>query len=174
MAEFKLFSIRQDSTIVAVDVLDAPFPVLKSFGQRTCKHESRLPVFLWRTEWYLDANVFFLSFFVSEVIETGTLQTLVMTSVIIEQGCLFDCWDKCVLPEMYEFNLQSCEAGCRPKAKAMPACIGVQVSLFSSDLESCSLLLFLGVEFERFFLSQYESICSEVMKDTAVLSKVTT
>ena len=122
-----------------------------------------------------DANVFFLSFFVSEVIETGTLQTLVMTSVIIEQGCLFDCWDKHVLQEMYEFNLQSCEAGCRPKAKAMPACIGVQVSLFSSDLESCSLLLFLGVEFERFFFwSQYESICSEVVKDTAVLSKVTT
>jgi len=113
---------------------------------------------------------------VSEVIETGTLQTLVMTSVIIEQGCLFDCWDKHVLQEMYEFNLQSCEAGCRPKAKAMPACIGVQVSLFSSGLESCSLLLFLGVEFERgfLFLNQYESICSEVMKDTAVLSKVTT
>ena len=82
-----------------------------------------------------DANVFFWSFFVSEVIETGTLQTLVMTSVIIEQGCLFDCWDKHVLQEMYEFNLQSCEAGCRPKAKAMQACFGVQVSLISSDPE---------------------------------------
>ena len=123
-----------------------------------------------------DANVFFLSFFVSEVIETGTLQTLVMTSVIIEQGCLFDCWDKHVLQEMYEFNLQSCEAGCRPKAKAMQACFGVQVSLISSDPELCSLLLFWGVEFESgfFFWSQYESVCSEVMKDTAVLSKVTT
>ena len=41
MAEFKLFSIRQDSTIVAVDVLGASLPVMKSFGQRTCKHESR-------------------------------------------------------------------------------------------------------------------------------------
>ena len=111
-----------------------------------------------------------------EVIETRTLQTLVMTSVIIEQGCLFDCWDKRVLPEMYEFNLQSCEAGCRPKAKAMPACIGVQVSLFSSDSESRPLLLFLVLNLKEGydFFSQYESVCSEVMKDTAVLSKVTT
>ena len=101
MAEFKLFSIRQDSTTVAVDVLDAPFPVMKSFGQRTCKHESRHPVFFYGEQsGILMPMSFFLSFFVSEVIETGTLQTLVMTSVIIEQGCLFDCWDKCVLPEM--------------------------------------------------------------------------
>ena len=110
---------------------------MKSCGQRTCKHKSKHHVFFGDGEQRgtFDANVFFLSFFVSEVIETGTLQTLVMTSVIIEQGCLFDCWDKHVLPEMYEFNLQSCEAGCRPKAKAMPACIGVQVSLISSDPE---------------------------------------
>ena len=150
---------------------------MKSCGQRTCKHKSKHHFFFGDGEQRgtFDANVFFLSFFVSEVIETGTLQTLVMTSVIIEQGCLFDCWDKHVLQEMYEFNLQSCEAGCRPKAKAMQACFGVQVSLISSDPELVHYCYSGVLNLKAFFFwSQYESVCSEVMKDTAVLSKVTT